>query len=363
MDFSRYLIDKEFILNTHNNSVYNKVLIDYYKRLIKEGSDTSKFSGNKYGIPLDKIYRLDSCNKLWNIDIYKVNQIKDFISTNLCHDKFCNNCKKVRQACRMSRYIPYIEPYKENLYHITFTIPNISGEYLKETIKKLSLSFRKLMRYVRGNLKIRGLDFSHYGYKGAIRSLEITFKENNYHPHLHCAFVFENLDISNKIYKNIFSYDRVGEREDRLFSEFEIFIQKIWYLIYNDLEVTKKNIDKLDLGYSCIIDKFYNEDYMELFKYMTKETDEEDNILTYSNFKTLYLSTYRYKQIQGYGCFYLIKDSEDLSEEVDKVYADIKELLLKEEMPTNENITPFSLLNDNEYKVISRKKIYEYINK
>ncbi len=45
-------------------------------------------------------------------------------------------------------------------------------------------------------------------------------------------------------------------------------------------------------------EKFNRKDYAELFKYMTKETDENDNILTYDNFVTLYEATYHVKQIK-----------------------------------------------------------------
>ncbi len=342
-----FMIENDYILKVHNNSVYNKTIIEYYKKYCK-----------KNNISDNRISALYKCNRYWSIDVYDRNEIKDYVSTSLCHDRFCNNCKKVKQATRMSRYIPELEPYADNLYHITFTIPNVNGEELKDTLVRMKNAFRLFMRVVRGNYRC-GIDFKQYGYKGAVRSLEITFSENEYHPHYHCAFVFENLDISKKEILNTYSYDFRGSRGERYFSNFEILIQKLWYLCYNGLEISQNSIANLELGYSCMCEKFNNNDYAELFKYMTKETDEKNNILTYENFCTLYESTYRVKQIQGYGCLYRIQDI-DLTEEIDKVYADIKDLLAQEEQPRCSTERPFDLLNS-PYKIISRKKIYQYL--
>lgn len=347
-NINNFLIDNDYILKVHNNSVYNKTIIEYYKRYCKNNN-----------ISQNRISALYKCNRFWSIDVYDHNEIKDYVSTSLCHDRFCNNCKKVKQATRMSRYIPELEPYKDNLYHITLTVPNVTGVELKDTLIKMKKAFRKMFRLIRGNYSVKGIDFKKYGYKGAVRSLEITFNEDLYHPHYHCGFVFKNLDVSNKSFLNSYSYDYKQSREVRYFSEFEILIQKIWYLCYNDLEITKKAIDDLEIGYSCMCEKFNDNDYAELFKYMTKETDEKNNILTYENFCVLYESTYYVKQIQGYGCLYCIKDV-DLTDEIDKIYVSIKDLLSQDEKPRCVAERPFDLLNSS-YKVISRKKIYQYL--
>lgn len=342
-----FLIENDYILKVYNNTVYNKTIIEYYKEYEKRNNISS-----------NRISALNKCNKFWSIDVYDHNEIKDYVSTSLCHDRFCNNCKKVKQATRMSRYIPELEPYADNLYHITFTVPNVSSVDLKDTLIKMKKAFRNFMRIVRGNYRC-DYNFCKYGYKGAVRSLEITFNEDEYHPHYHCAFVFTNLDISRKDILNAYSFDYRQSREDRYFSDFEILVQKLWYLCYNNLEISTKTVNELELGYSCMCEKFCNNDYAELFKYMTKETDEKDNVLTYENFVTLYESTYRLKQIQGYGCLYQIKDI-DLTEEIDKVYADIKQFLEQDEQPRCSTEDPYDLLNS-PYKIISRKKIYQYL--
>lgn len=361
---NQFEIDKTYIKDTINNVAYNKVIINYYERLANElapGKKNKNLPTFK-AISIISDYKVNSikkCNDYWFIDKYERNEIKDFVKTNLCKDKFCNNCKKVKQASRMVRYIPELEKYKDSLYHLTLTLPNVSGLELKATINKMSRGFKQLIRYIDGTKELTFINFKKYGYKGGIRSLEVTFKKDNYHPHYHCALIFKNLVLDKKI-KNSYSIDHYNNREDRLFSEFEIIIQKLWYLIMNNMVVNEKNFNELELGYSCNCDKFKENDYAELFKYMTKETDENHNVLTYENFKALYFATKNVKQIQGYGCLYMVNDN-NIFNEVDKVYKDIKEILNQEEKPLHTFESLIDLLNDKEYTLISRKKIYSYL--
>ena len=96
---------------------------------------------------------------------------------------------------------------------------------------------------------------------------------------------------------------------------------------------------------------------------MTKSTDEEKNVLTYENFKTLYFSLHRVRQIQGYGCFYNIKDDDSIIDEVDDLYNVIIELLKSKENPLEVSQTPEDLLTDDENIIISRKRIFSYLKK
>ena len=357
IDIKDIKVDKEFVNSVIKNIGYNKQIVSYYEQLRNEFIGESK----EMYIRLDrKLKALEECNNFWEIDRYDINKIKDFKRTNLCKDKFCSNCKKVKQASRMSRFTPQLEKYRDKLYHMTLTQPNVTGEQVKITIKKCFKGIAKLIGYLKGKEKIRGIDFSDFGYEGAVRSLEITFQQNSYHVHLHVALVLNCDDIINKKYKNTYSYD-YGVLK-RLFSEKEILIQKIWYLIMNDIKVTKKAIDSLEKGYSCTIDKFNDNSYAELFKYMVKDFTEAHSFMSYDNFKTLYFALLNVRQIQGYGCLFNITD-EDISEEVDELYNSIIEELQKKETPVEIVESPQDILNDNEYILISRKKIFEYLRK
>ena len=334
------------------NIEYNRAIIQYYRRLREE------ISWSNIG---RKIERLADCNRLWELDKYEQQKVKDFKRTNLCRDKFCANCKKVKQAARTARYMPVIEPYKEILYHMVLTQPNVPGDALESTLKHMAKCFKYLVNYLDGRKKIVGLEFSGWGYRGAVRSLEVTFRGNSYHPHYHVGLVMDK-PIGPKVNENVFSFDfRNGLPElKRLFSDKEILIQKIWYLLINKQRVTKKAIDGLELGYSCMINKFAPGDFAELFKYMTKERDEEGEVLEYDNFKTLYNALFRVKQIQGYGCLYRVTDEGD-TDSFEEIYNAFIEGLSEKENPAVSWEAPRDLLKDTRYLLISRKTFFKYL--
>jgi hypothetical protein len=129
----------------------------------------------------------------------------------------------------------------------------------------------------------------------------------------------------------------------------------------NGLKVTKKALEELVEGYSCTLDDVDEHSAYEVFKYMTKSTDEEKNILTYENFKTLYFALHKVRQIQGYGCFYNVKDDDGVIDEVDDLYDVIINVLKIKENPLEVGQTPEDLLLDNENILISRKRIFSYL--
>lgn len=352
-DLLEIQVSKEHLKNVINNNDYNKTIIGYYERLQKE-YPLVNFSTN--------IENISNCNSWWLMDHYKQQKVKDFKKTNLCKDKFCNNCKKVKQASRLAKFMPMIEDLSKDkyLYHMVLTVPNCNGDDLKDVIRdKIFKSFAYLIDYLKIKKKIKGLDFEQYSYSGAIRSLEVTYRRDDYHPHLHCIIALEKPLDDNRYIKN--TYSRSRKNGYRKFTEFEILIQKIWYLLNTGERVTKKAIDNLELGYSCTIDPIDESSVYEVFKYMTKATDEKNNILTYQNFKDLYFALYRVRQIQGYGCFYNVKDDDSIIEEVDYFYNKYIEELQKQENPVEVCETPQDLLLDNQNLIISRKKIFNYL--
>ena len=128
----------------------------------------------------------------------------------------------------------------------------------------------------------------------------------------------------------------------------------------NGKKVNRTNLDDLEEGYTCSMDKFKEGDYAELFKYMTKETDQKGNVLTYENFVGLYYALYRVKQIQGYGCLFRIKDDLDL-EEYEEKYREYIENIRKKENPIEVAERPKDLLLDKKYSLISRKSYFKYL--
>lgn len=360
MDVKHLEFSKKQLVNIQTNRAYNEFILHHYERL----KNDKRFSLEENKIA-NKIESIKSCNRFFELEVYHKQLVKDFLRTNLCKDKFCQNCKKVKQASRMARFIPEIQKYKkEGLYHLVLTVPNVDYTQLQPMIKKQFKAFGMLIRYLNGTKKIKGLDFDSWGFLGAIRSLEVTYKGNSYHPHLHVLLCFTG-DLGEKILENTYSFNFKGKKAvlTRLFSEKEVLIQKIWRLLITGEKVTLKSISQLELGYSSMIDKFKEDDYHELFKYMTKSNgsdDDETSMMTYKNFVTLYFALMNVRQIQGYGVFFRLKD-EDLSEEIESVYDSVIEELKKIESPELKMETPQELILDNKYTLISRKTVQKYL--
>ncbi|HFJ9375294.1 TPA: protein rep [Bacillus nitratireducens] len=358
-------VEKKKIKQVHTNNEYNQVIMEYYRKL----SNRNPLEERKIE---RKMEAMDFCNKIWVLDSYEASKVLDFKKTSLCKDKFCNNCKKVKQASRMAKFVPALKPHSEKLYQLTLTVPNVKGEDLSDTIKKMFKSFGMLVRYLNGTKKIKNVDFEAFGFKGAIRSLEVTFKNNDYHPHIHAAVVLD-MEREELKHTNSYSYDYARDKNgkkvkgkkvlNRLFSDREILIQKIWKLLNKSETVTKEAIDSLDIGYSCRLDKFYESDFVELFKYMTKATTEEETTFTYKQFETLYFALKSVRQIQGYGCFFNVKDEGVEVEDVVETYNIIIDLLKQKEEPQTVLEEPSKLMDDDDRIVISRKNIYKYIKK
>jgi hypothetical protein len=362
LEISDVAIDRAHLKSAKKNVFFNQKVAEYYERLMKDPFHSDIM------LRIDrKLEKLESCNRFWELDVYRQGEVKEFLSTILCGDKFCNNCKKVKQAHRMKQFNGHImkSAKDHSLSQLVLTVPNCSGEELSDTIKRIFKAFTRLITYFKESKKIKGLDFRKLiGYRGAIRSLEITYQGDEYHPHLH-VLIAHKRSTGKKKNVNKYSFDKYKNKDIRKFTDFEILIQKIWRLLIDGVKVTKENIEELDIGYSCTMDKFQENDFIELFKYMTKAvTEEEGKIMTYENFKELYFTLNRVRQIQGYGIYYNVKDTEiteDVFEETMTEYDELIESLRQKENPVRVDQTLAELVKEDNYTVISRKRIGHYI--
>lgn len=259
----------------------------------------------------------------------------------------------MKKLVLQNRFLPYMEKYKDSLYHMVLTVPACNGDNLRKTIQQMTACFKTLVTYLNGNKKVKGIDLTQYEFQGCLRSLEITYNGDTYHPHFHVAAVLGNGGgIENKYMENEFSNHR-----KRLFSDFEIIIQRIWWLLINRKRLTADNIvgNNDSLGrYSCIADKFQPEDYQNLFGYMTKMYSEDRSLMTYENFKVLYYALNRVRQIQGYGVFYNIKEP-NMEEYTESDYQVLENYIINEEKPVT-SYEPISRLTDTQGYMILKGK-------
>lgn len=315
------------------NMLRNGRIVEYYQRMLVEGIIGKELEPERISAIKKRLERLRGCNKFWVTETYEASKVKILLETFLCKDKFCCNCNQVRKLLLQERFLPCLEPYKDSLYHMVLTVPDCKGTDLRETIKRMSRCFKTLVTYLNGNKKVRGVDLLKYGYEGCIRSLEVTYKKEVYHPHFHAAVLLGNCD--GVTVKN--TANRFSGSVNRMFSEFELLIQRMWWLLMNGVRLTSDNIlgENASLGrYSCIVDKFQPDDYKKLFGYMTKVYSEDSEPMSYENFKTLYYALERIRQIQGYGLFYNAKNME-MKGMNDREIKALENYLLYEESPVN----------------------------
>lgn len=284
---------------------YNGLVADYYRTYADELKHDN-FSRDYF----ERLYKnadlVENCSKYWEVDYYRLQRVKSLEKVNLCRDKFCVNCQSVLANARLHKFEPIIKDvWKTNkIFHCVFTVENCKGFVLKNVIKKMYKSFGYFVRYLNGRAKIRGLKFDYLGFKGGVRSLELTYnkEDDTYHPHFHCLLAFsKNLNLDKK-FLNKFSYSKYSD-EVRYFSQEEILFQKIWYLLNIGEKVNRANIDNVELGYSVACDEAKETDMHEVFKYALKADFDRDVCLGFEQFKLYRESLLNLRIIQGYGNF------------------------------------------------------------
>lgn len=297
--------------------------------------------------------RLESCNQFWLTETYEESRVKRLMQTYLCHDRFCTNCNNIRRYVMQSRFLPIMEEHQDSLYHMVLTVPDCSGEELRDVVSRMGRCFKTLVNHLNGNQKIKGLDISQYSYQGCFRSLEVDYQgEDIYHPHFHVAVVFENpAVVEDKHISNQFS-----QNGKHLFSEFEVILQRLWWLMINRQKLTSEAIFSLDDEteiYSCSMQKFHPEDYPKLFGYLTKALANKHSTMSFQQFRTLYHALNGVRQIQGYGIFYRAAQQDAAYAEQD--YQALEDYLICGEEPVC-SYEPLSRLADDSGYTILRNK-------
>ncbi len=311
-------IDKSHFEELAQYIAHNYQIAEYYGNLYE---DTGKESF------CTKSRAIDLCCKWWDTDYYRMQDVKDIKRVNLCRDKFCFNCQSMLAIKRQGKFAPVLDTLRQHykVCHVVVTVPNCEGEELLPLLNRMYKKFPFLMRYLKGGAKAHGVNFMQYGYGGAVRGLEVTQNQETkqFHPHFHCMVLFrKDLDMTEK-FLNSYSYDE--GRLVRPFTALEILLQKVWYLLMNDIKVTEQAINELKEGYSVIVDDSGGR-YHEAFKYACKGAfDEKKGAFIYNEFtfRVLQEALNARRMIQGYGELYNFKDldGELIEAEVIEEYA------------------------------------------
>lgn len=375
-------VRKNSIISYYYDTLLEEVSLEWDDNLLYSSEDEMNFMSQYIRHCRSSRDSINNCSRYWNLDWYRLQGVKDITKISLCHNKFCDNCQNLLSVQRYEKYAPIIDELSRcfSIAHVVFTVPNVPGNTLKDTLDTMYREFKFVLRYLKGEAKIKGFDLEKYGFKGGIRSVEITKNKETglFHPHFHCVFVFDkSFKINNNRHiLNSFSFDKehlkVAHRKGaskkdtvRWFTDFEVLLQKIWYLRMNGYKVNKINIESLEEGYSVICER--TENVKEVFKYATKgifkDVEQKDIYDTsYNDFKVLCYALYKRRIIQGFGCFWHCDFSESINQkaEGDKMYEEVISSLRFIESPEKMLSTLEEVLkekNEKNVTYISRQNI------
>lgn len=359
------IFTNEVLINMNDKLKYNEQYMKWYYGLSQEFlhakvySDRIKKRGDKIG----------SCLDLWLWDKYEKNKLLDLQKVNRCmNNRFCPNCKKFDLASTIHNFKgPFNQLLLDGYYPylLTLTVPNCSGEDLRDTIDKMNNSFRKFfnsLSYELTGVTTKGFSERLIKFDAALKVLEITFNEetNMFHPHFH-IMVFSK-DYDESLFKKTIPGAWSNKKNCQMYNSImDIHIQKIWKMCFDKIRMSEKNFSLMsdnwyDL-YMCDIKEMDDKGIYEVLKYTFKDSD----IKSYYVFKNLVLALENKRIRQGYGLLYGLKceneNEGDLQSLEDFLEIDKKETpqqLLTKELQT--------LIKDyHEYKKISRFKAYNEI--
>lgn len=423
-------VSEDFISDTEKLREYSEIIGGYYYQMYETSGQELYYRTSQ---------NVSNCNDYWFFDHHRNFKVMDLTHINLCHNRFCPNCAKRRQATFLYEFTPHIQKLSEScdFFHLTLSVPNVSAPELQDAVNNLLESFSRLMRLFFGtqSTKRLGLNFSDFGCKAAARSLEITYdlyrwkKAKEYHPHIHCILALDKVRVkalSDYLLKekhiNKFSFKRVDGKNilTTVFSDFEVFIQKLWKLLYDNISaknkkqreydkqarqvkyrfekifgdnelnlseavnsgllsvkdaicgkkppkvkskyISAKDISELSLGYSCTCKQIDPNEYYEVFKYVCKVTDEQNKVMSFNQFRTLFYALKGKKSFEGYGEWHGVK-SERNDDTMNAMYNAFKRELNKDKpLSISVNISDvLDIAARNETTIISRKNIQKYL--
>lgn len=123
--------------------------------------------------------RLQACGE-YLVFAVDAGNVKKLVGADFCRYRLCPMCAARRsrmQQLRLSRALTYFDLKKTRPVLLTLTVPNVPGEELRETIKRMHRAFNRLVKYK----AVRS------AYVGFWRSTEVTrnAETGEFHPHMH----------------------------------------------------------------------------------------------------------------------------------------------------------------------------------
>ena len=169
------------------------------------------------------------------IDIVNVDNVAKIINANFCRERLCNVCAWRKQKKFVATVTPVLEHLETQGYKyifVTLTMRNPSAESLKDSLDELLKGYNKFL----GRKRIET------AFCGAIRSLEITYKEkaDTYHPHIHLLVAVEE-DYFSTRGKYLSQRQLCNIWQECIGSEYVpvCYVEKVYNTLGSELETLK----------------------------------------------------------------------------------------------------------------------------
>ena len=146
MKLSENLIDKGYFQNLKKHISHNYQIAEFYDNLYQETGDFSYHTKSK---------AIDLCCEWWDMDLYRMQNVKDIKRVNLCRDKFCFNCQSMLALKRQGKFGSQLDSFRNDymIAHVIITVPNCEGEELAPLLDRMYKKFPYMMRYLKGQKK------------------------------------------------------------------------------------------------------------------------------------------------------------------------------------------------------------------
>lgn len=305
-----------------------------------------------------KSERILDCLNLWLWDAYHSNKLLDLQKVNRCMDsRFCPNCRKFSLASTINNFSPQFQKLLRegyNPYVMSLTIPNVTAEELKPTIKKLNETFRKFFKKLSYSIESReGFPERLIQFDGALKVLEITYnkKERTYHPHFHIIMFSQEYDESlfDKFIKGAYSTKR---KQFDYYSLMDLHIRQLWTMAWNGIKFTSDNFHNMSENWWDLLQADIREcdesGIYEVLKYTFKDSD----IANYNVFKNMFTALDGQRVRQGHGLLYNLKAEEEAEGEKQSIENYLEKKENPEQLLTREMNDLITVYRD--YRKISR---------
>src|SRR5574344_1522307 len=150
--------------------------------------------------------RFNNCSSILTFAKEKNDSPMKLYKAYYCGNKFCYTCNAIKSRKVYQQILHIVDnmlwdnPNKIEFMHVSFTLKNIDGNDIKNTLKKMQYAWNLIMEQIKkqySSYQLKPMNKLARLYLGAFRSMEITYnsKSKTYHPHIHALFAMKKSNM------------------------------------------------------------------------------------------------------------------------------------------------------------------------